>query len=75
MAKKTISISLSQEEMKLLEKRAKQNLLSARELAEDIIRRSMLSYHGGKSKGVPKIDDTLINVFSRERKGRRAQKR
>jgi len=64
----SVTIKLDEEEVKILEKRAKKNLMSLREQVEDIIRRSCVS---GKSKGykVIKPDDRLVGVFSRERRG------
>ena len=60
-----LTISLSDEEVKILEKRAKKNILSLREQAEDIIRRSCINM---KSNAVSKFktDDNLVEIFSRE---------
>jgi len=59
-----ISISLDNKELKLLEKRAKKNLLSLKEQIEDIVRRSCIS-GAGKVSYTPKIDDSLVEAFSR----------
>lgn len=65
-------IELSEEEIKLLEKRAKQNLMDSKKLAEDIIRRSLVSYKKSGTKTISgESDDPLINIFSRSKKGRK----
>lgn len=67
-----ISIELSEEEMKLLEKRAKQNLMSPQKLVSDIIRRSLVSYKKSGTKTISgDSDDSLINIFSRSKRGRK----
>ncbi len=58
-----ISISLDNKELKILEKRAKKNLLSLKEQIEDIVRRSCIS--GAGKTYEPKIDDSLVEAFSR----------
>ena len=71
MGKKSISLRFDSELLELIEKRAEKNLLSKEELIEDIVRRSMLSYKD-KSKTIQgKTDDPLVNVFSRDRRGRK----
>jgi len=72
MANKKVSltIDLSSEEIKLLEKRAKKNILSVREMAEDIIRRSCIRSKR-KVYTEPKIDDALVGIFSRQTRGRK----
>lgn len=66
-----LSIELSEEELEILEKRGKDNFLSTKEQAEDIVRRSLVSY--SKRKGVKKIkiDDKLVAAFSRDKRGRK----
>jgi len=71
---KSITIRFGDELYKEIEKRAKKNYLSVPELVEDIVRRSMLSYKGGVSKPI-KIDDKLVAVFSREKRGRKRKKK
>ena len=69
-----IPVNISEEEKKILEKRAKKNMLSLREQIEDIIRRSCVS---GKTSLVYKKvnpDDRLIHIFSREVRGRKKKK-
>ena len=65
-----ITISLNEEEEKLLKKRAKKNLLTLREQVEDIIRRSCITYKEGTTSSV-KVDDKLVEIFSREKRGRK----
>jgi len=65
-----LTISLNDEESALLKKRAKKNLLTVKEQAEDIIRRSCLSYKKAQYSP-PASDDALVGIFSREKKGRK----
>ena len=66
----TISIFIDEKEKKILERRAKKNLMTLREQIEDIIRRSSVNYKLGSSSSV-KVDDKLIEVFSRHKKGKK----
>jgi len=68
-----ITINIDDEEEKILTKRAKKNLFSLKEQVEDIIRRSCVTYKGGRSKKI-KIDDKLVAIFSREKRGRKKKK-
>jgi len=65
-----LTISLNDEEASILKKRAKKNLLTVKEQAEDIIRRSCLSYKK-TTYSSEKSDDALVNIFSRQKKGRK----
>ena len=65
-----LTISLDDEEIKILTKRAKKNLLSLKEQIEDIIRRSCVNYSKGTYKPI-KIDDKLVAIFSRDNRGRK----
>jgi len=69
----SISIRFGKELTKEIEKRAKKSYLSVPELVEDIVRRSMISYTGGTREPL-KIDDKLIAMFSREKRGRKKKK-
>ena len=71
----SLTITLDEDVMKVLKKRADENLLSQREQVEDIIRRSMLSYRKTSGEKTIKIDDKLVSAFSRERRGRKRKKR
>ena len=65
-----LTICLDEDEVRILKKRAKKNLFSLREQVEDIVRRSCVSYSGKRGyKGV-KVDDRLVEAFSRDRRGR-----
>ncbi len=68
-----INIELEEDAWKILKRRAKKNLSSPKKLIEDIVRRSMISY-SRTGRGISKVDDNLINIFSRERKGRKTGK-
>lgn len=72
-SKNQVTIFLDSEMMKLLEKRAKKNMFSLSEQIEDILRRSCL---GMKKKPAynSKVDDALVGIFSREKRGRKKKK-
>jgi len=65
--KNKVTIYLDSDILKSLEKRAKKNMLNLHEQIEDILRRSVLSSKKGYPKAI-KVDDTLIHIFSREKK-------
>ncbi len=67
----TITISIDEEVKKVLIKRAKKNMLSLREQAEEIIRQSAVRTKSGTGNSQIKIDDRLVEVFSRQKKGRK----
>ena len=71
--KNKITIYLDNELLKLIERRAKKNLLTLPEQIEDILRRSCLSLKKKASSTLPKskIDDLLVNIFSRDPRGRK----
>ena len=71
---KSITIRFGKELYEEIRKRAKKNYLSLPELIEDIVRRSMISYKGGVRRPI-KIDDKLVAIFSRERRGRKKRKK
>lgn len=71
---KKITVSLSDDEVKVLNKRAKKNLLSLQEQVENIIRRSCVSYKQGPTYSKVKPDDRLVHIFSREVRGRKRKK-
>ena len=68
--KNKVSIFLDSEILKNLEKRAKRNMLNPNEQIEDILRRSCLNVKKGYPKAI-KCDDKLIELFSREKRGRK----
>ena len=66
--KNRVEIYLDNDLLKLMEKRAKKNLLTLPEQIEDILRRSTLSQKKGKSLSSEKIDDLLVSLFSRQKR-------
>ncbi|MDO8509495.1 MAG: hypothetical protein Q7S27_07505 [Nanoarchaeota archaeon] len=71
-----LTINLDEIVMNIVTRRAKRNLLTPKKLIEDIVRRSMLSYKdSGKSAPQSNIDDKLLNIFSRQRRGRKKIKK
>jgi len=68
---KRVTISLSDDELKVLEKRAKKNLMSLQEQIEDIVRRSCVGYKQGSNYEKVKPDDRLVHIFSREIRSRK----
>ena len=71
---KSITIRFRDDLITEIKKRAKKNYVSQQELLEDIVRRSMLSYKGGIRR-ILKIDDKLVAIFSRDRRGRKKKKK
>ena len=68
--KNKVTIYLNNDLLKMIEKRAKKNLLTLPEQIEDILRRSTLNV---KKNKIPKenIDDLLVSIFSRQKKSRK----
>jgi len=66
-----ITIDIDDEVHKIISKRAKKNLMTLREQVEDILRKSAVSTKNKSGFVTDKIDDTLVSVFSRNRKGRK----
>lgn len=64
----TVSIKLDKDEIKVLEKRAKKNLMTLQEQINDIIRRSCVNSLNKSSSPKEKIDDRLVSVFSRQKR-------
>ena len=71
----SLTVDLNESLLKALKLRAKKNLLTPKEQAEDIIQRSMLSYKAQGTLSDHKIDDSLVSIFSRQRHGNRKKKR
>ncbi len=67
----TITISIDEEIKKVIEKRAKKNMLSLKEQVEEIVRQSAVRTKSGQSISQIKADDRLVEIFSRDRKGKR----
>ena len=69
-----ITVDISDDEKKILKKRADKNYFSLKEQIEDIIRRSCISAKKRAGMRKIKIDDKLVGIFSRERRGRKRKK-
>ena len=72
---KKVTISLDDKEVKILTKRAKNNLFSLTEQIEDIIRRSCVNSANRKNFRGIKVDDKLVGIFSRQKSGRKSSKK
>ena len=70
-----LTIDIGDDEVKILESRAKKNYLNLKEQVEDIIRRSCISSKKRASMKAIKVDDNLVAIFSRERRGRKPKKK
>lgn len=64
--KSRLTIYLSDDVVRKLEKRADKNMLNLHEQIEDILRRSVLNLK--KNSAEEKVDDKFITFFSRKRK-------
>jgi len=71
----TISIFLDEKVKKIIEKRAKKNLLTLREQAEEILRQSAIRTKIGAGISTLKTDDRLVELFSRHKKGKKKRKK
>jgi hypothetical protein len=65
--KNKVSIFLDTDTLKIIEKRAKKNMLNIGEQIEDIIRRSCIVQKNAGAKKPEKMDDLLVSLFSRKR--------
>ena len=70
----TITISISEEIKKVISKRAKKNLISVKEQIEEIIRQSAIRTKSGTGVSKFKVDDRLVEVFSRQKKGKSSKR-
>ncbi len=68
-AKNQITIYLTDEILKSIDKRAKKNLLNLHEQIEDILRRSCINIKKQKIEE-DKVDDLFLKLFSRKNCGR-----
>jgi len=75
MSKSSIFVQLDTEAKKILEKRAKTQLMTLQELVADILRRSVLSYKSRKSSGKDNVNDKFLTYFSRRNIGRKPGKK
>ncbi len=69
-----ITINIGEDVRKILSRRAKKNLLTLREQIENILRKSAVRTKEGKGYKVIRVDDKLIAVFSREKRGRKKKR-
>ena len=69
-----ITINLDEDVKKIISKRAKDNLLTLREQIEDILRKSAVRTKKFSKYSYIKVDDKLVSVFSREKRGRKKKK-
>ena len=69
-----ITIDIDEDVKKIINKRAKKNLLTLREQIEDILRKSAVRTKSGTTTSF-KVDDRLVGMFSRQRKGRPRKRR
>jgi len=70
-----ITIDIDEDIKKIISKRAKANLLTLREQIEDILRKSAVRTKTSEKYKQIKIDDKLVAIFSRERKGPKKKKK
>lgn len=70
-----VTINLDEKVKRIIGKRAKKNLLTLREQIENILRTSAIRTKAGKSYSRIKVDDRLVAVFSREKRGRKKKKK
>jgi hypothetical protein len=68
--KNSFTIHLDSEVAKIIEKRAKKNILTAEEQIEDIIRRSCVNLKKKDAEAVDNVDDLFLKLFSRKNTGR-----
>ena len=66
----SLTIAIDEDVRKVLAKRAKKNFMTLRELVEDIVRRSAVRTKRGSSSN-DHVDDKLVGIFSRTRRGRK----
>jgi len=69
-----ITIDINEDAKKIIGKRAKKNLLTLREQIEQIIRRSAVRTKSGTNTSF-KVDDRLVGIFSRQKRGRPRKRR
>jgi len=68
-----ITIELDDEEVRVLKKRAKKNILELKEQVEDIIRRSCINAMKKTSVVDSGCDDKLVGLFSRQGRGKKKE--
>ena len=68
-----IKISIDEDAVNVLEKRAKKNFLTLKEQIEEIIRKSAIRSKNLSGSSI-NIDDRLDSIFSKSRRGRKRKK-
>ena len=68
-----ITIDISEDVKKVISKRAKKNMLTLRDQIEDILRKSAVRTGSGTTSF--KVDDRLVGIFSRQKRGRPRKKK
>ena len=63
-SKHSVGVWLDDDVLRLLEKRARKNMMTLPEQIEDILRRSVINSKGTTAK--EKLDDVLVGLFSRK---------
>ncbi len=63
----TVTVNIDDDVKAVLEKRAKKNMLTLKEQAEEILRESAVRTKAGVAEGMDS-DDKLIEIFSRKKK-------
>ena len=66
-----ITIEITDDEQKLLKKRADKSYFTLKEQIEDIVRRSCVSQKNKSNLKSFKCDDKLVGIFSRDSRGRK----
>ncbi|MEK6885610.1 MAG: hypothetical protein AABX17_01435 [Nanoarchaeota archaeon] len=72
--KNSMTIHLDNEVMKMIEKRAKKNMLTSVEQVEDIVRRSCVNTKKNNAEVQDKVDDLFLKLFSRKGCGKDKKK-
>jgi len=70
-----ITINITDDEQKILKKRADKNFFSLIEQVEDIVRRSCISQKNKSKNRDFKCDDRLVSIFSKSNRGRKKKKK
>ncbi len=71
----SITIQIDEDVKKIISSRAKKNMFSLKEQIEDILRKSAVRTKKSSQYKQIKVDDKLVAVFSRERRGRKKKKK
>lgn len=73
--KKNLSIELDIDLINQLDKRARKNFMSLREVIVDILRRSMISYSKDSRGGYAEPEvEKFVGIFSRKKRGRKPKR-